>query len=172
MSDSRDLPRRNVLKAAAAATALALLPEAEATPPIRPLTENQIALAHRHAQAESNGDVEATLATLEAEPVYYFYPAGRKFTGMANTRRFYEGFVHHFKPRIRNVVFHGEAVGTDGLFQEYTIAVECEDGVVRDYRILGVLMFGKTALTGERMYADEALFRLIAGAMWDDMERI
>ena len=172
MSDARDPTRRNMLKGAAAAAALALLPEAEAAPPIRPLTQEQIALAHRHAQAEGNGDVEATLSTLEAEPVYYFYPAGRKFTGMANTRRFYEGFVRHFKPRIRNVVFHGEAIGNDGLFQEYTIAVECDDGVVRDYRILGILMFGKTALTGERMYADEALFRLLASGMWDEMERI
>ena len=69
-----------------------------------PLDQAQrIALAHRHAQAESDADVEATLATMEADPAYYFYPAGRKFTGMANTRRFYEGFVEHFKPRIRDV---------------------------------------------------------------------
>ncbi|CAB1367662.1 hypothetical protein [Denitratisoma oestradiolicum] len=138
-----------------------------------PLTLEQfVALAHRHAQAESDADVAGTLATLEAEPAYTFYPAGRKFTGMANTRRFYEGFVSHFKPRIQNVEFHGEAVGIGGLYQEYTISLECDDGQVRDYRILGVLVFGDNALAGERMYADEALFRLLAGSLWDEMERI
>ncbi|MBK7813605.1 MAG: hypothetical protein IPJ52_04465 [Rhodocyclaceae bacterium] len=50
--------------------------------------EQRIALAHRHAQAEGDADVEATLATMEADPAYYFYPAGRKFIGMANTWRF------------------------------------------------------------------------------------
>lgn len=138
-----------------------------------PLTQEQfVALAHRHAQAEGDADVEGTLTTLDAEPAYYFYPAGRKFTGMANTRRFYEGFVSHFKPRIQNVTFHGEAIGADGLFQEYTIALECDDGQVREYRILGILVFGETALAGERMYADEALFRLLAGPLWDEMERV
>lgn len=138
-----------------------------------PLTQEQfIALAHRHAQTESDADVDGTLATLEAEPAYYFYPAGRKFTGMADTRRFYEHFVQHFKPRIRNVEFHGEAIGAGGLFQEYTIALECDDGQVRDYRIVGVLVFGENALAGERMYADEALFRLLAGPLWDEMARV
>ena len=43
-----------------------------------PLDQAQrIALAHRHAQAESDADVEATLATMEADPAYYFDPAGR-----------------------------------------------------------------------------------------------
>ncbi len=136
-----------------------------------PLDQAQrIALAHRHAQAESDADVEATLATMEADPAYYFYPAGRKFTGMANTRRFYEGFVEHFKPRIRDVVFHGEAVSEAGAFQEYTIALECDDGVVRQYRILGILVFGDNAIAGERMYADDALFRLLAGPMWEELE--
>lgn len=136
-----------------------------------PLTQEQyIAVARRHAQAESDADVDGTLATLDAEPAYYFYPAGRKFTGMANARRFYENFVRHFKPRIRNVEFHGEALGPDGLFQEYTISLACDDGQVRAYRILGVLVFGENALAGERMYADEALFRLIAGPLWDEMD--
>lgn len=138
-----------------------------------PLSQEQfVALAHRHAQAESDADVDGTLATLDAEPAYYFYPAGRKFTGMANTRRFYEHFVQHFKPRIRNVEFHGEAVGAGGVYQEYTIALECDDGQVRDYRIVGVLVFGENALAGERMYADEALFRLLAGPLWDEMESV
>ncbi|QDX81669.1 hypothetical protein B9N43_10630 [Denitratisoma sp. DHT3] len=138
-----------------------------------PLTQEEfIALAHRHAQAESDADVEGTLATLEAEPAYHFYPAGRKFTGMDNTRRFYEHFVSHFKPRIRNVEFHGEAVGADGLYQEYTVTLEGDDGQARDYRILGVLVFGENALAGERIYADEALFRLLAGPLWNKMEPI
>lgn len=136
-----------------------------------PLTQEQrIALAHRHAQAESDADVEGTLATMEPDPAYYFFPAGRKFTGMANTRRFYEGFVSHFKPRIRDVVFHGEAISETGAFQEYTLALECDDGIVRQYRILGILVFGDNAIAGERMYADDALFRLLAGPMWEELE--
>ena len=57
-------------------------------------------IARRHAAAEAAGDLTATLATLEAEPVYTFYPAQVGFIGMAATRRYYEHFFAYVLPRI------------------------------------------------------------------------
>jgi len=51
-----------------------------------------ISAAHRHAATEADGDLDGILATPEGEPVYEFYPLGRRFRGMANTRRYYEHF--------------------------------------------------------------------------------
>ena len=50
------------------------------------------AIAHRHAAAEADGDLAATLATLEPEPVYELYPVGLRMTGLPLARRYYEHF--------------------------------------------------------------------------------
>ena len=44
------------------------------------------AIAHQHAAAEADGDLAATLATLEADPVYELYPVGLRMTGMDRWR--------------------------------------------------------------------------------------
>ena len=38
------------------------------------------------------------------------------------------------------------------------------------YQVLGILTFGASGLSGERLYASEAFFRLLTGSMWDTLE--
>ena len=43
--------------------------------------ESMYALGIRHATAEAEGDLDATMATLVEVPVYEFWPIGRKMVG-------------------------------------------------------------------------------------------
>ena len=129
-------------------------------------------IARRHAAAEAAGDLAATLATLEAEPVYTFYPAQVGFIGMAATRRYYEHFFAYVLPRIQGYTLHGEWENDFGLAQEYTVVVRHDDGLAREHRILGILTFGPHALSGERLYASDELFRFLIGPLWNELERI
>jgi hypothetical protein len=128
-----------------------------------------LAIARRHAQAEAEDDLEGTLATLEAEPVYEFFPSGRRFTGMANTRRYYEHFFANVRPRIESYALHGEWMSADGLAQEYSVVVRADDGSRREHRLIGILNFGSTALTGERLHGSDELFRFLVGPLWDEI---
>jgi hypothetical protein len=131
--------------------------------------DHMIEIAHRHAAAESAGDLAGTLATLDPDPVYTFHPANRRFTGMAATRRYYEHFFSNVMPRIEGYTLHTEWAGKEGLAQEYTVVVRHEDGRRREHRIFGILTFGKAALSGERLYASDEMFRFLVGPLWDEL---
>jgi hypothetical protein len=128
------------------------------------------ATAHRHAAAEAEGDIAGTLATLEAEPVYELYPIGLRMTGLARTRRYYEHFFASVVPRIAGHELLGEWVNELGVLQEYTVDVRCDDDRVRQFRIVGLLKFGKTALSGERLYADTEFLRILFEPLWNELE--
>ena len=131
--------------------------------------ERMIELAHAHAAAEGALDLEGTLATLEPDPHYEFFPAGRSFRGMANTRRYYEYFFAEAMPRIAGSALHGEWSSGEGLAQEYSVTVRGNDGATREYRIVGIIKFGREKLTGERLYASDELFRFLVGPLWDEI---
>jgi len=131
-------------------------------------------VARRHAEVEGAGDLDAILATMEGEPVYDFHPVGRRFTGMARTRRYYAYFIEHVRPRIAGFEQHSEWLGPDGLVQEYSVSIMPEDmaGTPVTHRVLGILTFGSERLSGERLYSDDAFFRFLIGPLWDELEPI
>ena len=128
------------------------------------------AIAHRHAAAEADGDLAATLATLEAEPVYELYPIGLRMTGLPLACRYYSHFFAEVVPRIAGYEMLGEWVNELGVLQEYRVAIRHEAGRVRDFRIVGLLKFGDTALTGERLYADTELLRILFAPVWSELK--
>ncbi|ARS27680.1 hypothetical protein [Sphingomonas sp. KC8] len=131
-----------------------------------------VAVARDHARTEGEGDLDAILATMEGEPVYDFYPIGRRFTGMDRTRRYYQHFIANVQPQIAGFEQHSEWVGEDGLVQEYSVVLHPAGQAPRRHRILGVLTFGDRLLSGERLYSDEAFFRTLIGPIWDELEPI
>lgn len=128
------------------------------------------AIAHRHAAAEAAGDLEATLATLEPDPVYELFPVARRMSGMQRARRYYEHFFANVTPRIRGYQMLGEWRNELGVLQEYDLTVGFRDGRTRDFRIMGLLKFGRTALSGERLYADTELLRILFEPLWGELE--
>ena len=89
---------------------------------------------------------------------------------MPLTRRYYEHFFANVVSRITGYGMLGEWVNDLGVLQEYRVNVRCDDLQVREFRIMGLLKFGKSALAGERLYADSGVLRILFGPVWDELE--
>jgi hypothetical protein len=129
--------------------------------------ERLIELARAHATAEGGGDMQATLATLERDPVYELQPVGLAFRGMEGARLFYTHFFSSFQPLIEDYELRSEFVGDEGVAQEYVIALRFPDGRRERHPVLGILTFGREALSGERVWASERLLRLMFGPAYE-----
>ncbi|MGO9059989.1 MAG: hypothetical protein ACLQU2_21805 [Candidatus Binataceae bacterium] len=131
------------------------------------MREEMIDVAHAHAVAEGSGDLETTLATLEPDPVYELQPAGRLLRGMDAVRSYYENFFTNFQPLVESYDLRSEWVTDEGVGQEYVIHLRLPDGSREHHGIIGILLFGKTRLAGERLWAGERLLRLMMGPVYD-----
>jgi hypothetical protein len=60
--------------------------------------------ADRHLQAEFNGDLDATMATVGPDPDFYFAPVGLRVRGRTAVREFYREMfaagLHHFESNM------------------------------------------------------------------------
>jgi hypothetical protein len=130
-------------------------------------SEELITFARAHAAAEAAGDFQATLATLDPEPIYELQPVGLMIRGMDTVRRYYEHFFEHFVPLNLGGNLRSEWVGDDGLAQEYTIELTSASGEVEHHAIIGILVFGQRGLAGERIWASEQLLRMLFGPVYD-----
>jgi len=132
------------------------------------LTRQQgVALARAHVLAERDGDIEATLATLDADPLYELLPVGRALRGLDGARRYYEHFFASFRALAVSSELRGEWVNDVGLAHEYTIGVALPDGSRERHRLVAILTFGASGLAGERVYASERLLRLMFGPAFE-----
>ncbi len=129
-----------------------------------------IDLARAHVRAEADGDIEATLATLEDPPVFEMHPLGVRFAGRDLVRRYYEWLLFTFVKCQRGSELRGEYVGVDSVAREYTMSVEMPDGRLMSFGVVAVLQAGEYALAGERVYADPELTRLMVGPVLDEAE--
>ncbi|PTR24193.1 ketosteroid isomerase-like protein [Rhodococcus sp. OK519] len=124
--------------------------------------ERMVALAREHAAAESRGDVEGTLATLESDCLYELQPAGLAFRGLDAAAAAYRHFFAEFSPRSTGTLVQ-EWYSEDCLGQEYRIDHVSPDGERSTHSVIGIITFGRNLLSGERIYATEALQRLMYG---------
>lgn len=131
-----------------------------------------VELAHAHAKAEADGDIDATLATLGDDPVYELLPIGLMFRGRRAARRYYEHFFGVFRPSAVGSKLRNEWAGEHGVAQEYLIDLRSADGVVDRYPVVAILTFGAHALSGERLYAGEGLLRLMFGPVLEEATSI
>jgi hypothetical protein len=132
-----------------------------------------VSVAIAHGVLEATQDLEALLGTMEGEPVYEFFPLRRRFSGMENTRRYYEHFMRDVQPRILNATPLSESIGAAGVVQEFSITVQhAGEDQPTEHRIMAILTFGKERLSGERMFSDDKFFKLLVGPLWDELEPI
>jgi hypothetical protein len=125
--------------------------------------EKLVAVARAHADAEGRGDMDGTMSTLGADPVYELLPIGLVLQGRDLARQYYEHFFADFSRRIAGYSLRGEWVTDEGLGQEYQMTVNFPEGP-RRFDIIGILTFGDDGLlSGERLYASDELFRIMVG---------
>ncbi len=127
-----------------------------------------VEVALTHASVEADGDLEATMATLEDDPVYELLPMRRLLRGRDATRAYYEHFFAHFLPRVAGYELRNEWVTDEGLGQEYTMDVVDDEGATRSHTIIGILTFGSSGkLSGERLYASDEVLGMMFGPVLD-----
>jgi hypothetical protein len=140
--------------------------------------ETNVATARAHAEAEGAGDMEATMNTLGADPVYELLPIGRLLKGRDNARAYYEHFFDNFARRIAGYTLRSEWVTDEGLGQEYQVFIDEPDGrggpdIRRRFDIVGILLFGPDGLlAGERIYASDELFAMMVGPLLERTEPV
>jgi ketosteroid isomerase-like protein len=128
-----------------------------------------VAVAHAHADAEGRGDIEATMATLDDDPVYELQPIGRTLRGREAARAYYENFFSNCRPHIRDYELRSEFVSDEGVLQEYILEIAAPDGSVNRHSIIGLLTFGASGkLSGERIYAGDDLIKFMFGSVLED----
>ena len=128
--------------------------------------------ALRHIYVESHDDLEGTLDTLVADPVYELYPIGLRMRGRETVRRYYEHFFAEARRHVVDYVVHGYCYGDTSMTVEVTVTWQYDDGTRRDFRNLTVLPYGDGGITGERMYAEDDFFIGLFGPILGELERI
>ncbi len=123
-------------------------------------------LAHRHVQAEADGDLEAVMATMAPDPAYTFYPTGIHFSGLANVRRYYAHVCANLPACVVSARVVNEWGDESSVAQETDIAVRIDGGEYRT-RVASVLEGKGGRVVAERIYATEAFLKLLLGEMFD-----
>jgi len=130
-----------------------------------------VAVALAHAAAEAAGDLDETMATLDDDPVYELLPRGVVLRGRDVARRYYEHFFANVMPRVTGFDLRSEWVTDEGVLQEYTLYVDGLGDPGAGHSIIGILTFGTGGkLSGERLYASDALFKFMFGPVLAEAE--
>ena len=132
--------------------------------------ERMAALAAEHVRAEDAGDVDATLATFQADAAFELFPCGLRLSGHDRIRRYYEYFFSTSLKRCAGYTTRGTQEGDDGMAVEMNVNISYPGGATRDFRVLTIFPYGETALLGERIYADTEFFRVIFGPLLAEAE--
>jgi SnoaL-like domain len=128
-----------------------------------------VAVALAHAAAEAAGDLDETMATLDDDPVYELLPRGVVLRGRDAARRYYEHFFANVMPHVAGFDLRSEWVTDEGVLQEYTLYVDGLGAPGTGHSIIGILTFGTNGkLSGERLYASDALLEFMFGPVLDD----
>ena len=131
--------------------------------------DEMTSLALSHASLETGDDPGPVLATLEEDCVYELQPVGLILTGIELARRYYDHFFKTFRPLVAGFTLRGEWRGETAVGQEYTIWTRtAPDGGLERHEVIGILTFGRTRLSGERVYGSEHLLRLMFGPVYEE----
>lgn len=131
-------------------------------------------LCRQHAAAEGEGDVEATLATLNDDPVFEFYPMKLKIAGRDKVERFYREQYNEFATRVVGYEVLSEWTNEYAALQEYVIDLTEDDGSTTKYFVMSMMPGDDTTglLTGERLYCDDGFVRALLGPLYPLCEPI
>ena len=137
--------------------------------------EAMYALGMRHATLEAEGDLAGPMEPLIAEPIYEFWPIGRRMVGSAAVERYYEHLIGTFMPLQIGYEMIGETLSELALSQEYMMEFPSDRGGSEKFRVMGILYGDPETpgkMGGERIWGDERILRHMVGPIWDELERM
>ena len=125
-------------------------------------------LGCHHAEVETAGQLEETMATLVEEPIYDFFPVGLRLEGAAAVRRYYRHLFDHFLPSVTGSEVIGEWVDERALVQEYVVHIH-QNGQTERHFLTGILYVQGEKLGGERIWGSETALRRLLGPLYDEL---
>jgi len=125
-------------------------------------SDHILALAAKRFVAVDHGDVDACMSLLVDEPVFDLYPVGLRLSGQDNVRNYYSWFLAHGAKLFMYdhvALYHGD----DSISFELDIRYTPQDGEAETYRLLAIMSVEGDRFTGERLFGDERLFKVMFG---------
>jgi hypothetical protein len=142
-----------------------LSPSSAPTPPQRQQLDD-------HATAELTFDVDAVMATVDADCAYEWQPQGLGLRGVDECRRMYAAFLPRWQAleRDRGLRFEvrSEFWNDEARIREQVAFVRGDDGQEERHDFVVVVLWGDHGVRGERTYASEAFHRLVLGDEYFD----
>ena len=129
-------------------------------------------LGEKHAHLEAQNDLEGVMATLVEEPVFEFWPIGRRARGRDQVRRYYEHLLNEFVPTQLGYTLGEEWCTEKSLTQEYAMQVRRPDGEAVTYHVIGILWSQGELMGGERIWGSDECLRAMVGPLLDELEVI
>ena len=127
----------------------------------------------RHGRAEYDGDIDAVMATVGADPVWEFHPLGVRITGRDAVRAAYEVQLRHLVPRIAGSRVRTLNHGPGTYTREAEYEVRLPDGSSAWGQGITVYEFDRDGLmTAERIYGSGALVPLVERCFPPDVLRL
>lgn len=124
-------------------------------------------IVKKHADLETQLDLDGVLATLVDNPIYEFHPDRLRLEGKENIRQFYQDHFNYFFPLIKSHTLINECWDANSACLEYDIYLKEPYDPNHAYRINVVLTEKNSLLIGERFYVENELARLMAGPSFD-----
>lgn len=132
--------------------------------------EDMQALVKKHADLETQLDLEGVLATLVANPIYEIFPARLRLEGKDNVRQFYQAHFTNFFPMIKSFELVNECWGEDSACLEYDLYLQAPAKPNKVYRICTVLTAKDSLLVGERFYVSDELAWYMTGDTFENFK--
>jgi len=136
------------------------------TTPLGP-TDAQRRQLDEHAIAELTFDLDAVMATVDADCEYEWQPQGLGLRGLDECRRMYAAFLPRWQEleRTRDLRFEvrSEFWNDEARIREQVGFVRGADGKIERHDFVVVVLWGEHGVRGERTYASEAFHRLVLG---------
>lgn len=132
------------------------------------LTADQMEAAlNAHGAHELALDVEATMATVSAEPSYEYVMLGLRADGREAVREAYRRMFAGYMSKVAGSSVRVIGAADNALCREGFTTVQGDDGPVT-CRTITVITFEGDLVSGERMYTDPYLAKVVGDAFGAD----
>jgi hypothetical protein len=129
------------------------------------------AALNAHAEAELARDLDATMATLSANPAYEFVAVGWRVDGRAAVREAYRRLFAGHMDRVVSSTARMVAVAPNALCRESYIVARARGGSVT-CQSMAVVTFEGDLISGERVYSGPFMAELMQGDLGADFEEV
>lgn len=120
-----------------------------------------------HGAHELALDVDATMATVSADPSYEYVMLGLRADGREAVREAYRRMFAGYISKVVSSSVRVIAAAEEGLCREGFTTVRGDDGLVT-CRSITVITFDGNLVSGERMYTDPFLTHVVQDAFGPD----